>query len=92
MIKLSFVLGSSLRRVIINQKKISLASQETGFTPISIDLDKLDNNKHFNELDDKGKKLLEECKKLKTEEEIARDIIKDFQGSGWRCIKRDGDI
>lgn len=91
MIKLSFVIGGSLRKVYIKDRNISLLSQETGYTPISIDLDKLESKKKsfIKKLGKEGMKLMKEVAELKTEEEMARDIIKDFQNEGWRLIKRE---
>lgn len=87
MIKLSFVLGHSLRRVNINNREISFATQETGFVPLKLNLDKLEDFKEYDKLNDEEKKLLEECKKLKTEEDMAYDLIKDFKKGGWKLIK-----
>lgn len=89
MIKLSFAMGSSLRRAAIDGRIVSLASHETGFKPIKLDLDKLKKDKRFSKLNKEEKKLLEDCRKLNTEEEMAKDLIKDFQRSGWRLIKKD---
>lgn len=92
MIKLNFITGGAIRRVFINGRKISLISAELGFTPIEIDLDKLDEEETKEKMS--SMKLdntdLYEISKLKTEEEIAMDIKKDFQKSGWRLVHRDG--
>ncbi len=92
--ELVFITGSSIRKVFINDRKVSLISAELGFTPLEIDLDKL------NEFEDKIKKIkmskediktIKDLAKLGSEKEIAKDIIKDFQKSGWRCTKRNGN-
>ena len=35
------------------------------------------------------RKVMKELSTLGTEEEIARDITKDFQKTGWRLIKKE---
>lgn len=87
MIKVSFVRGSSLRRVFIDGRKISLMAQETGFTPMSMDLDAIDEKKVRKEMGNDGLKLIKEIALLKTEKEMEKDIIKDFQQTGWRRFK-----
>ena len=87
--KLSFVRGSSLRKVFIDGRKISLMAQETGFTPISMDLDKIDEKEIKKKMGKDGLKFIKEIALLNTEEEMAKDIIRDFQETGWRCIKRE---
>lgn len=89
MIRLSFVTGGALRKVIIDERKIVFFSQETGFTPISFDLDKLEDNPKFKKLNEEQRKLLAEIKALETEEEMAKDITRDFQSTGWRLFKRE---
>ena len=85
--ELVFIRGSSIRRVFIRDRKISFIIPENGFVPIEIDLDKL-NKKDF-----KGKFDTEfaELSKLKTEEDMVRDITRDFQKQGWRRIHHDRD-
>lgn len=89
MIKLSFAVGGSLRRAVVNGRKISFASQETGFVPMIMDLDKLDEKVINEDMGSEDLKLIKEIKKLKTEKAMAKDIIKDFQRTGWRLIKRE---
>ncbi|HEC37455.1 hypothetical protein LCGC14_0476600 [marine sediment metagenome] len=85
--KLSFTRGAALRRIFINGRIISFLTAELGNTPLTIDLDKLDKER------DKIKKMqmdqseMEELSKLKTEEDLAKDVIKDFEKSGWRLMK-----
>lgn len=91
--ELVFVMGSSLRRVFINGKKITLLSPENGYTPANFDLDKLDTPEIKASLkkmkfDDENIGLLEQLSKLDSEEAIAKDIKIDFQRSGWRLFKR----
>lgn len=88
MIRLSFTRGSSLRKVSIKGKKISFISQETNFEPLVIDLDKLESSDVFSKMDKKEKVFMKDVSKLKTEGDRAKDIITDFQRSGWRCIQR----
>lgn len=85
--KISFVRGGALRRVFIYGRKVSFLTGELGNTPLTIDLDKLDEQKEKMREMNIDKKELEKLSKLKTEEELAADIIKDFRKSGWREIK-----
>lgn len=94
MIKLSFVCGSALRKVKIDKRTISMATKETGFVPMVMDLDKLDSNNQKKKIRKKlgkdGLKVMKEIALLNTEEEMAKDITKDFQSTGWRKIQHDG--
>ena len=89
MIKLSFVTGGALRKVFIDGRKISMMSQETGFTPISMDLDKINEKTIKKKMGKEGLDFMKQISKLETEDEMARDVIKDFQSTGWRLIKRE---
>lgn len=92
MINLAFVSGSSLRRVVINNRLVSMMSQETGFAPIKMDLDKIDEKQIKKKMGKEGLKFIRQLANLKTEEDLAKDITKDFQATGWRRIKQDGNI
>lgn len=93
MIRLSFVCGSSLRKVVIDGRVISMMAKETGFAPIVMDLDKMDSKNQKRELTKNlgkdGVKIMKEIALLNTEEEMAKDITKDFQRTGWRRISQD---
>ena len=89
MIKLTFVIGGNIRRVYIDKRVISLMTAETGFIPIQIDLDKIDEKNAKKKVGEDWLKLLKEIAKLKTEEDMVKDIKKDFQKTGWRLIKRE---
>lgn len=93
--RLSFVCGSSLRKVVIDGRKISMMSQETGFIPVSFDLDKMDSKSQIKKIKGKmgqeGLDFIKQVALLNTEEEMEKDIIKDFQLTGWRRIRRDGN-
>ena len=88
MIKLSFVSGSSLRKVVINGRKISMMAQETGFTPIPMDLDKINEKEIEKKMGKEGLEFIKEISLLKTEEDMAKDITIDFQRTGWRKIDK----
>ena len=92
MIKVSFVMGSALRKAFINGRKISLMSQETGFTPISMDLDNINEKQIKKKMGKQGLEFMKQISKLNTEEEMARDIINDFQQTGWRLIKKENGL
>lgn len=89
MIKLSFITGGALRKVNIEGRKIFMMSQETGFTPQLMDLDKLNNKELKKKMGVEQMRLMKEIAGLDTEEEMAQDIIKDFQRTGWRLVKKE---
>ncbi len=89
MIRLTFAIGGNIRKVYIDKRVISMLTAETGFVPIKMDLDKLDMGKIKSKMGDEGIQLLNELSSLETEEEMARDVIKDFQLTGWRCVRRE---
>lgn len=66
-----------------------MLTAETGFVPIQMDLDKLEGKKIEKKLGEDNLKLLKEISSMETEEDMAKDIIKDFQNTGWRCVKRE---
>ena len=88
--ELTFSIGGALRKVFINGRIISLMTAETGYAPMTIDLDKLNDKDNKKKLKEMGTddKFLKQLSKLKTEKEIANDIKKDFQADGWRLIKK----
>ncbi len=88
MIQISFTRGAALRRVFINKRVISFLTAELNNVPLKIDLDKLDEQNEKIEKMKMDKEILKEISKLRTEKEIALDIIYDFEKSGWRRIKR----
>ncbi len=88
MIRLTFAIGGNLRKVYIDKRKISMLTAETGWVPILMDLDKID-KKVEKKLGKDAVELLKEISKLKTEKAMAKDIIRDFQESGWRLFKRE---
>ncbi len=89
MIKLSFVIGSGLRKVVIDDRKVIMITQETGFTPLEIDLDKINDSVFARKMSEEQLELMKVVSLLETEVEISEDIIKDFQLVGWRLIKRE---
>lgn len=91
MIKLTFITGGAIRRVFIDNRKVSLMTAELNNVPLQIDLDKLDDKETKKKLEKvkMDDELMKELSLLNTEEEIAEDVKKDFQGSGWRLFKRE---
>ncbi len=85
--KLSFTRGAALRRVFINKRVISFLTAELNNVPLKIDLDKLEEEKDKIKKMKIDKETLKELSKLKTEKEIALDIINDFEKLGWRIIR-----
>lgn len=93
MIKLTFAIGGNIRRVFIDKRVITLMTAETGFQPIQMDLDKLESKsmqkKIKKQMGKDGLSFMKEVALLNTEEEMEQDVIKDFQKTGWRCVKRE---
>ncbi len=87
MIQISFTRGAALRRVFINKRVISFLTAELNNVPLKIDLDKLDERNEKLEKMNLDQQILKEIAKLKTEKEIALDIIYDFEKVGWRKIR-----
>lgn len=95
MILLTFITGAGIRKVNIDDKKIIFLASELSFKPLEIDLNKLDSEQMQNtikkaKMSGEEVKNLKELSKLSNEEEIAKDIIKDFKKTGWRLVKKDG--
>lgn len=91
--ELVFVTGGALRRIFIKDRAITMISPEMGFTPITIELDKLAESATQEKmqrlkLTDDDKFTIKSLAELGSEEDIAKDIIKDFKKTGWRCIKQ----
>lgn len=89
MIKLFFVRGSTVRQVYIDSRKISFLSPEVGYKPIVMDLDKINEKDFRDKLSTEELELMQEVANLKTEEEMALDLKKDFQRTGWRLFKKE---
>ena len=87
MIELSFITGSALRKVHIDGRKIDMISQETGFVPMTIDLDKINDSEVKEKMGEDGVEFIKVISKLDTEQQMMDDIKKDFQATGWRLIK-----
>ena len=89
--ELVFIQGGGIRRVFIEGRTISFLTAELGFTPLKIDLDKLEEEETKKKVDKMqlDKKVLKELAKLKTEEDMIKDVTKDFQQSGWRRVKNE---
>lgn len=87
--ELVFAMGGNLRRVFINGRKISFMVAENSWTPIEFDLDKLEDPKTKGAMKrlKVDKEIMRELALLKTEGDLRRDVIKDFQSNGWRLMK-----
>lgn len=84
-----------MRQVIIKGRIITLLAEELSSKPLTINLDEIDSQQ--NKLDELTKSrrltekditMIQQLAKLGTEKEIARDLINDFQSTGWRLTKR----
>lgn len=92
-IELVFTSSNSIRRVHVNGKKIAILAPELSFAPLEIDLDRLKEKEMQDKIrklkmNERDEKVLHELAKLNSEEEIIKDIKKDFQETGWRLIKK----
>ena len=98
MIELAFVMGGNIRKVYIKKDEVIFLTPEFKYQPFPIRLDGSDKSIEesldmMKNLTDKERKdmgeSLKRLSKLKDEEEIAKDIKKDFQRSGWRLFKKE---
>ena len=90
--KLTFIIGGNIRRVSINNRKVMMEAAEMGFEPLIIDLDKLEQSQDKMDkmkLTEEQMNDIRKLAKLGSEEEMARDITKDFQRTGWRLVKKE---
>ena len=86
MIRMKFMIGSAVRDVVVEGRVFSLISPELNFVPFTIDLDRLEEEKEKIDKMKLDKDFLKEIEKLETEEEIAKDIEKDFKKMGWKKV------
>lgn len=92
-IKLTFITGSAIRRVIIKDRIVTLLAAETSNKPVTINLNEIDSQQDkFDKLKltKEDIKTIRELSKLGSEEEIAKDITNDFQKTGWRLARSEG--
>ncbi len=88
---MDFMVGGAMRKVSVNKRKVSFLTPELNFVPLVIDLDKLDEQKERIEKMNMDEEQIEKLAALKTEKQIANDIINDFKQSGWRLVYQDGN-
>ena len=86
MITLNFMVGGAMRKVVIKGRKVSFLTAELNFVPMSIDLDKLDQEKEKIKKMKIDEEQIKELALLKTERQIADDITKDWKKTGWRLV------
>jgi hypothetical protein len=89
--ELVFITGSAIRRVFIKDRIITLLAAELSSKPLTINLEEIDAQREkFKEmkLEERDIEMIEQLAKLGSEEEIAKDVIDDFQKTGWRLVKR----
>ena len=87
---MDFMVGGAMRKITVDKRKVSFLTPELNFVPLIIDLDKLDEQKERIEKMNMDKEHIEKLAALKTEKQIANDIIKDFKQSGWRLVHKHG--
>ncbi|KKN14657.1 hypothetical protein LCGC14_0993880 [marine sediment metagenome] len=91
MLRLDFLRGGAIRKVFVDGRKISFLAAELGFQPLEIDLRTLDKKEEeLKKMNLKGEDLdlIKQLSLLGNEDEIAKDIIKDFRKTGWKYIER----
>ena len=90
MINLTFITGAGLRRVRIDKRQVTFMTSELGDAPLIINLDKLDEPVMQKRIKDMNvdTATLKELSLLKTEEQLKKDIVKDFQKNGWRLYNK----
>ncbi len=93
MISLVFITGSAIRRIYIKDRTVTLIAAETSGQPVTINLDEIDSQQDkFKQmkLSEEDIVTIKELSKLGSENDMAKDIINDFQSTGWRLVKRIG--
>ena len=85
--EITFLRGGAYRVVVIKERVVSLMAPELYNQPISVNLDKIEEEEDKIKKAKIPKKELEKLRMLDTEDEIAEDIIKDFQKDGWRVTQ-----
>lgn len=82
--RLRFIRGSVFIQVKIEGRTIEFVTPMLNFVPIRIDLNKLNEQKEKLSRLDMDEDFIKALSRLKTEEELAKDLIKDLTKSGWR--------
>lgn len=80
---LTFSKSGVLRRVFIDSRKVTFILPELNNIPLSFDLDKINLLAIKDKIGSDAVKLLEDLQKLKSEEDIMRDVVTDFNKEGW---------
>ncbi len=88
---MDFMVGGAMRKIVVDKRKVSFLTHELNFVPLIIDLNKLDEQKERIEKMNMDGEQIKKLAALKTEKQIANDIIKDFKQSGWRLVHKHGD-
>lgn len=88
MIELQFAKKGMIRKVFINDRKITMITPEMSYQPLELDI-----NKAARFQDKRMTEMLAEVgitdfTKYPDDKSIAEDIINDFKESSWRCIKK----
>jgi hypothetical protein len=90
MIELHFIKRSSLRKVFIKDREITMITPELNYQPMKITITQL--KTALASGDERINRALKDTEtnldEYNDDESIMKDILKDFQESGWRCIKR----
>lgn len=91
MIKAIFYQGGNVRKILIEGRKIMMIATETNWSPVEINVDKIESLTNLDKIkDEKVKeefnKLIQESIYLTNEFKILEDITKDFHKSGWKRI------
>lgn len=84
---MKFLRGGAYVEVTIDNRTITFVTPLLNFVPLKIDLDKLSQEKSKISSMQLDNKMLRQLSKLKTEEDMKKDLIKDLKQTGWRVAK-----
>ncbi len=94
MIKLTFAVGKVIRNIIIDNRRIQFISPEFGSHPIELNLNdvggaEVQGKMIRMKLSLEDQQTIRELSLLRSEEDIAKDILHDFGMTGWNLVKRE---
>jgi len=89
--ELTFVKKSSLRKIFIKDRVMTLITPELNYQPLSLSITQLKTALASGDkrIEDAIKEAgVDDLDKYVDDETMAKEIIKDFQEHNWRCVKR----
>ncbi len=81
--KLLFTMGKMQRKIMIDDRVVTMITPENNYQPVIFNIEKIiaTNKMSIEELE-----AVKAIKELSDEERIANDIIEDFKMSGWEYV------